>query len=179
MSDSNEPLFATRPLSRLYISYIYKSLLMAVKNCVIHLVPRHISVCWVWAPPRNELIAIMKVKITTSYKACKCDCSIAVRACGVAISQEVVTLAYMRELYIKMEHWKGARSYILKWCQELHFNYCIQYSLQIWRACRYGGAPYWNVVRSTERQPHIQIWAPFPLQYGASIFVTEVQPNDP
>ena len=82
-------------------------------------------------PPGNKLIAIMKVKIMILYKACKCDCSIAIRACGVAISQEVVTLARMRELHINIEYGTGARSYILKWCQEPHFNYYIQYSLQI------------------------------------------------
>ena len=47
--------------------------------------------------------------------------------------------------------------YILKQCQEPYFNYRIQYGLQIWRAYRYGGAPYLKVVRSTEQQPHIQI----------------------
>ena len=35
------------------------------------------------------------------------------------------------ELHIDMEYGTGAQSYILKWCQEPHFNYCIQYSLQI------------------------------------------------
>lgn len=44
------------------------------------------------------------------YKACKCDSSIAVGACGVAISQEVVTLARMRELWINIEYGTGARS---------------------------------------------------------------------
>ena len=74
---------------------------------------------------------IIKVKIITSYKACKCDYSIAIGVCGVAILQEVVNLARMRELHIEMEYGTGARSYILKRFQELHFNYCIQYSLQI------------------------------------------------
>ena len=44
----------------------------------------------------NKLIAITKVKILLLlllYKACKCDSSIAVGVCRVAISQEVVTLA--------------------------------------------------------------------------------------
>jgi hypothetical protein len=82
------------------------------------------------SPPRNKLIAITKVKIIILYKACKCDCSIAIGACGVAILQEVVS-ARMQELHIDMEYGTGARSYILKRCQELHFNYCIQYSLQI------------------------------------------------
>jgi len=59
-------------------------------------------------PPGNKLIAIIKVKIITLYKACKCDYSIAIGACGVAILQEVVTLACMRELHIKMEYGKGA-----------------------------------------------------------------------
>jgi hypothetical protein len=67
----------------------------------------------------------------TLYKPCKCDSSIAVEACGVTISQEVVTLARMRELHIDMEYGIGARGYILKRCQEPYFNYCIQYSLQI------------------------------------------------
>ena len=46
----------------------------------------------------NALSTITKVKIMTSYKACKCDSSITVEACGVAISREVVTLACIREL---------------------------------------------------------------------------------
>ena len=85
----------------------------------------------------------------------------------------------MRGLHIEIEYGTGARGYILKRCQEPHFNYCIQYSLQICRAYRYGGAPYSKVVRFTERPPHIHIRAPFPLQYGASILNMEVQPNDP
>ena len=74
-------------------------------------------------------------------------------------SHHIITLARMRELHIEMEYGTGARSYILKWCQEPHFNYmyCIQYSLQICRAYRYGGAPYSNGVRSTEQHPHIHI----------------------
>jgi len=36
-------------------------------------------------PTGNKLIAITKVKIMILYKACKCDSSIAIRACGVAI----------------------------------------------------------------------------------------------
>ena len=56
----------------------------------------------------------------------------------------------MRELHIDMEYGTGARSYILKRCQEPHFNYRIRYSLQIWRAYRYGGASYSKVVRFTE-----------------------------
>ena len=59
------------------------------------------------------------------------------------------------------------------------FNYCIRYSLQVCRAYRYGGAPYSKVVRSTEQPPHIQIWAPFRLHYGASIFNMKLQPNNP
>ena len=82
-------------------------------------------------PPENKLIAITKVKIIILYKACKCDYSIAIRVCGVAILQEVVTLVRMRELHIDMEYGTGARGYILKRYQEPHFNYCIQYSLQI------------------------------------------------
>ena len=74
----------------------------------------------------------------------------------------------MRELYINMEYRTGAHSYILKWCQEPHFNYCTQYSLQIWRAYRYGGAPYSRVVRFTEQHPHIRISAPFRFQYVAT-----------
>ena len=46
-------------------------------------------------------------------------------------SRHIVTLARMRELHIEMEYGMGARSYILKRCQEPHLNYCIQYSLQI------------------------------------------------
>jgi hypothetical protein len=83
-------------------------------------------------------------------------------------SRHIVTFAPMRELHIEMEYGTGARSYILKWCQEPYFNYCIQYSLQICRAYRYGGAPYLKVVRFTERPPHIRIWAPFRLQYGGA-----------
>jgi len=37
------------------------------------------------ATPRNKLIAITKVKVIILYKACKCDGSIAIRVCGVAI----------------------------------------------------------------------------------------------
>ena len=74
---------------------------------------------------------ITKVKIITLYKAYKCDCSIAIGACGVAISQEVVNLVRMRELHIETEYGTGAQSYILKRSQEPHFNYCIQYSLRI------------------------------------------------
>ena len=36
-----------------------------------------------------------------------------------------------------------------------------------------------QTVSDTEQHPHFHIWAPVPLQYGASIFVTEVQPNNP
>jgi len=43
--------------------------------------------------PKNNFIVIIKVKIITLYKAYKCDYSIAIRVCGVAILQEVVTLA--------------------------------------------------------------------------------------
>ena len=73
----------------------------------------------------------MKVKIMILYKACKCNSSIAVKVCGVTILQEVITLARMWELQINTEYGMGARSYILKRCQEPHFNYCLQYSLQI------------------------------------------------
>ena len=44
-------------------------------------------------PLKNKLITITKVKIIKSDKACKCDSSIAIKVCGVAISQKVVTLA--------------------------------------------------------------------------------------
>ena len=64
---------------------------------------------------------------------------------------------------INMEYGAGARGSLLKRCQEPHFNYCIRYSLQIWRAYRYGGVPYSKVVIFTERQPHIHIWAPYRL----------------
>jgi len=80
----------------------------------------------------NKLIAITKVKIITSIKAGQCDSSIAVGVCGVAILQEVVTLACKRELQIKI--WNMERElegYILKRCQEPHFNYRIESSLQI------------------------------------------------
>jgi hypothetical protein len=51
----------------------------------------------------------MKVnKIIILYKACKCDSSIAVEACGVAISREIVTLAHMWKLQINMEYGKEA-----------------------------------------------------------------------
>ena len=59
-------------------------------------------------PFRNKLIAITKVKIITLYKAYKCNYSIAIGACGVAILQEVVNLAHMRELHIEMEYGIGA-----------------------------------------------------------------------
>ena len=59
--------------------------------------------------PGNKLIAITKVKIMTLYKACKCDSSIAVGVCGVAILLEVVTLVCKRELQIDMEYGTGAR----------------------------------------------------------------------
>ena len=75
--------------------------------------------------PENKLITITKIKIITLYKACKCDCSITIGAYGAAISQEVITLARVWELHINMEYGTGARSSILKWCQEPHFNYCI------------------------------------------------------
>ena len=39
-------------------------------------------------------------------------------------SHHIITLARMRELHIEIEYGTGARSYILKWCQETHFNYC-------------------------------------------------------
>ena len=42
-------------------------------------------------------------------------------------SHHIITLARMRELHIEMEYGTGARSYILKWCQEPHFKYCIGY----------------------------------------------------
>jgi len=90
--------------------------------------------------PENKLITITKVKIIILYNACECDCSIAIGTCGIAISQEVVNLARMRELHIEMEYRTGARGYILKRCQDLYFNYCIQYSfanltrLPIWRS---------------------------------------------
>jgi len=42
---------------------------------------------------------IIKAKIITLGKACKCDSSIAIGVCGVAILQNVVTLARMRALY--------------------------------------------------------------------------------
>ena len=93
-------------------------------------------------------IAITKAKIIL-YKACKCDSSIAI---GV---YRVVTLAYIQGL----QNQYGIRN-ILKPCQELHFNYCIRYSLQICRAYRYRGAP-------------------FQLQYGTSIFNMKLQPKSP
>ena len=61
---------------------------------------------------------------------------------------------------INMEYGTEARGSILKRCQEPHFNYPIRYSLQIYRACGYGGAP--------DR-----------LYYGTSIFNMKLQPNDP
>src|SRR6202041_1337546 len=54
-------------------------------------------------------IAITKVKIITLDKACKCDSSIAIGVCRVAISQKVVTLARIRELHIGMEYGTEAR----------------------------------------------------------------------
>jgi hypothetical protein len=107
------------------MSYIYKSLLMAVEQfrCPPCSSP-HISMLSTSAPG-NKLIAITKVKKIISYKDCKCDYSIAIGACGVTISQEVVTLARMRELHINMEYGTGARGYILKRCQEPHFNFCL------------------------------------------------------
>jgi len=127
----------------------------------------HTSRSRVRRPPGNKPIAITKVKIIILYKACKCDSSIAIGVC------RVVTLACMRELQNQYGIWNSsstARGSILKRCQEPHFSYCIWYSLQICRAYRYGGAPYSKVIRSAEQQPHIQIWAPDRLYYGASIF---------
>ena len=84
----------------------------------------------------------------------------------------------MRELQIEMEYITGARGYILEQSQEPHFNYCIRYSLQI-DALTNMEELHIQTVSATKRHPHFHIWAPVPLQYGASIFVTEVQPNDP
>jgi hypothetical protein len=89
-------------------------------------------------------IAITKVKIIVSYKACKCDSSVAIRLCRVAELQKVVRRA--PDWYgiwngsLKATYWNGAKN----------FNR-IQYSLQFWRAYRYGGTPYSKVVRSTEQ----------------------------
>ena len=122
-------------------------------------------------------IPITKVKILLLYTACKCYSSIAIRVRGVATSWEVVTWTHMRELQIETEYVTGARSYTLKRSQEPHFNYCIRYSLQIWRAYRYGEASYSKVVRFTEHplKLHIQI----PFQSEASILHTSVQPVEP
>jgi len=118
--------------------------------------------------------AITKVKIIISYQACKCDSSIAVEACGVAILREVVILAYTAFLQFRwlaqpLPHglfvgeilvfllfrgklakhanhrmrqdavygssrliiWNMEWELEAKRCQESHFNYCMQYSLQI------------------------------------------------
>ena len=53
--------------------------------------------------PENELIAITKVKIITSGKACECDSSIAIGVCGV------VALARIQKLHIDMEYGTEAR----------------------------------------------------------------------
>ena len=79
----------------------------------------------------NRLVAIIKIKIITSYRACRCDSSIVIGVGGGAISQEVVALACMQELQIDLEFKSGVQSSRLNWCQEPQFNYCIQYSFQI------------------------------------------------
>jgi hypothetical protein len=73
------------------------------------------------APAGNKLIVITKVKIITLYKACKCDSSIAIGLCGIAILQEVVHTR--SRLIWDME--RELEGDILKWCQEPHFNYRI------------------------------------------------------
>ena len=122
------------------------------------------------ATPENMLIAIIKVKmIILCYKAYKCDSSIAIGVCGVAISSlwrvcESSILKWNIEWELEATYWNGAKNLILT----------TVYSI----ACKFDALADMEElhIQKSSDLPNTHLIFRFELHFGYNM---ELQPNTP